>query len=595
MKLLRMTATFGRLDHETLTLTDGLNLLQLPNEAGKSTWAEFLLAMFYGVDTSEREKTGVLPVKTKYQPWNGKAMEGTIELEQDGRRITLTRTSAARAPMSVFSAVYTDSGLPVEGLTGANCGERLLGVPKSVYQRSAFVRQAGLGLTPDESLESRLSALVTTGDETVSYAAADKRLQAWQNRVKHNKTGLIPDAERALAAVEENLQTLAGEHQKNLELHAQLQQLQQQKTNCEAQLRALEAAETQQKRKRLYDAKLAALQASNRENAAAAQCARLPQEGTLQTLSQEAAALLRSPEPEKPAPAPEKPACPPAFTGVDEERLMEKAQHDMREFDRLTAKKYRSSALCWIFAIAGLALAAVGWFGLHEILICAAGAQYDALRQAFGELPELPDAPSDPPELTRPQAEAALARTQTLLAAVQSQLDQSRGRLEQFGSEAELTAKKQELGEQLETLNERKAALELARAALEQANTALAARFSPRLVQEASEIFAALTGGRYARVQVDRRMNLEAGEQDAVMHRLLSLSGGTADGLYLAVRLAICRLLLPASAPIVLDDALAMLDDTRLRLALQLLQQEAASRQILLFTCQSREAQALEN
>ena len=27
MKLLRMTATFGRLDHETLTLTDGLNLL----------------------------------------------------------------------------------------------------------------------------------------------------------------------------------------------------------------------------------------------------------------------------------------------------------------------------------------------------------------------------------------------------------------------------------------------------------------------------------------------------------------------------------------------------------------------------------------
>ena len=721
MKLLRMTATFGRLDHETLTLTDGLNLLQLPNEAGKSTWAEFLLAMFYGIDTSEREKTGVLPVKTKYQPWNGKAMEGTIELEQDGRRITLTRTSAARAPMSVFSAVYTDSGLPVEGLTGANCGERLLGVPKSVYQRSAFVRQAGLGLTPDESLESRLSALVTTGDETVSYAAADKRLQAWQNRVKHNKTGLIPDAERAIAAVEENLQTLAGEHQKNLELHAQLQQLQLQKERCEAQLRALEAAETQQKRKRLYDAKLAALQASNRENAAAAQCARLPQEGTLQTLSQEAAALLRSPEPEKPAPAPEKPACPPAFAGVDEERLMEKAQHDMREFDRLTAKKYRSSALCWIFAIAGLALAAVGWFGLHEILICAAGAlialgcvglallharhnrrreqeldqaqallalygnrsrdefavlaadtrealrvwraacsraaedaasyeaakrlraertaallgsvrmfsdagtpaaaqaaiakalaaygayhdaqlaarqagaQYDALRQAFGELPELPDAPSDPPELTRPQAEAALSPDADAAGrgAVPTRPEpRAAGAVRQRGG---ADGEKQALGEQLETLNERKAALELARAALEQANTALAARFSPRLVQEASEIFAALTGGRYARVQVDRRMNLEAGEQDAVMHRLLSLSGGTADGLYLAVRLAICRLLLPASAPIVLDDALAMLDDTRLRLALQLLQQEAASRQILLLTCQSREAQALEN
>ena len=314
---------------------------------------------------------------------------------------------------------------------------------------------------------------------------------------------------------------------------------------------------------------------------------------------------------------------------------MEKAQHDMREFDRLTAKKYRSSALCWIFALAGLALAAVGWFGLHEILICAVDAlialgcvglallharhnrrreqeldQAQALLTLYGNRSrdEFAVLAADTREALRvwraacsraaedaASYEAAKRLRAERTAAVQSQLDQSRGRLEQFGSEAELTAKKQALGEQLETLNERKAALELARAALEQANTALAARFSPRLVQEASEIFAALTGGRYARVQVDRRMNLEAGEQDAVMHRLLSLSGGTADGLYLAVRLAICRLLLPASAPIVLDDAIAMLDDTRLRLALQLLQQEAASRQILLFTCQSREAQALEN
>ena len=75
------------------------------------------------------------------------------------------------------------------------------------------------------------------------------------------------------------------------------------------------------------------------------------------------------------------------------------------------------------------------------------------------------------------------------------------------------------------------------------------------------------------------------------------MSLGTLDQLYLAVRLAICESALPADdpPPIVLDDALAMLDDTRLRLALQLLQQEAAARQILLFTCQSREAQALEN
>ena len=372
MKLLRMTATFGRLEQETLSLTEGLNVLQMPNEAGKSTWAEFLLAMLYGIDTSEREKTGVLPVKTKYQPWSGKPMEGVIELEHAGRRITLTRTSTARAPLGVFSAVYTDSGLPVEGMTGANCGETLLGVPKRVYQRSAFVRQAGLGLTPDDELEARLSALVTTGDEAVSFAAADKRLLAWQNRVRHNKTGLIPDAERELAAVDSALTALAGEHEKNLALRAQLQSLQAQQTACEEDLRALQAAQAQRKKAQLYDAKRAAMQAANRENAASAVCARLPREDALLTLSQEAASLLSLPELEAAAAAPARPDCPQAFSGVDEERLLDKAQRDMREFDRLTAKKHRPSVPFWVLAALFAGLGAAGWFVRHEPLIPAA-------------------------------------------------------------------------------------------------------------------------------------------------------------------------------------------------------------------------------
>ena len=43
----------------------------------------------------------------------------------------------------------------------------------------------------------------------------------------------------------------------------------------------------------------------------------------------------------------------------------------------------------------------------------------------------------------------------------------------------------------------------------------------------------------------------------------------------------------------VLDDALVRFDDERLRAALALLKEEAASRQIILFTCQRREQAAL--
>ena len=64
------------------------------------------------------------------------------------------------------------------------------------------------------------------------------------------------------------------------------------------------------------------------------------------------------------------------------------------------------------------------------------------------------------------------------------------------------------------------------------------------------------------------------------------------DQLYLAARLAICQLVLPPgkNVPIILDDALANFDNDRCAAALRWLRQEAEHRQILLFTCHSREA-----
>ena len=55
------------------------------------------------------------------------------------------------------------------------------------------------------------------------------------------------------------------------------------------------------------------------------------------------------------------------------------------------------------------------------------------------------------------------------------------------------------------------------------------------------------------------------------------------------------ELALPDDAPIVLDDALAMFDDERAEKALRVLKELSGTRQILLFSCHSREAQMLES
>ena len=66
------------LEGARLELGPGLNVIQAPNEGGKSTWAGFLKAMLYGIDTRDRDRKGYLADKNRYQPWSGAPMEGEL-------------------------------------------------------------------------------------------------------------------------------------------------------------------------------------------------------------------------------------------------------------------------------------------------------------------------------------------------------------------------------------------------------------------------------------------------------------------------------------------------------------------------------------
>ena len=77
MDILRLSATFGRLEQRELTLSPGLNVLYAPNESGKSTWGAFIRTMLYGLSTRER---GPLADKNRFAPWSGAAMQGRMDV-----------------------------------------------------------------------------------------------------------------------------------------------------------------------------------------------------------------------------------------------------------------------------------------------------------------------------------------------------------------------------------------------------------------------------------------------------------------------------------------------------------------------------------
>lgn len=195
------------MNNQTLELSDGLNILQAPNETVTSTWYAFLTAMLYGV--SERDTAGFTPEIDR--PWLGASTRGRMDCLSEGRELTLLReTKRQTAPMGAFKAVLSGTGDPAPGLTGANCGETLIGVPREVFERRALIRQAGPGVTADRELERRVSSLIPSGEGDVLKSP----ISAAQSE--------LAEVRRTLSDLRDNQQTLASTRREAETLKAQL-------------------------------------------------------------------------------------------------------------------------------------------------------------------------------------------------------------------------------------------------------------------------------------------------------------------------------------------------------------------------------------
>ena len=255
MRILSMTATFGKLSRQTLTLEPGLNIIEAPNEWGKSTWCAFLMAMLYGIDTASRSKTGFLADKEHYAPWSGEPMSGSMDILWNGRAITLERRSKGRLPLGEVKAFETGTGVAVPELCVAMPGQVLLGVERSVFARAGFLKLSEMPVTEDESLRRRLNELVTTADESGASDDLAQKLRDLKNRCRFNRKGLLPELEAQQVELDKKLQQLQALQYQISSIRERQNALEAQEKQLENHRQALEYSEHLQ-----YTQKLAAAQ-----------------------------------------------------------------------------------------------------------------------------------------------------------------------------------------------------------------------------------------------------------------------------------------------------------------------------------------------
>lgn len=634
MRIRSATASFGKLENETLRFHEGLNVIHAPNESGKSTWCAFIRAMLYGIDTSERAKKGHLPDKQKYAPWSGAPMEGQMDVLADGCDITIIRTTKTpSAPMQDFKAVYTGTATNVEGMTGRNAGEQLTGVSKEVFRRSAFIEQGTVTVTGGPELEKRINAIVSTGEEETSFSEADERLRSWLRKRRFNRNGELPEIEAKLDEANYELEEAR-------EGARQLGELEEALKESEVECSRLEAEIIESRKLQRRNA-LEKLNQGDRELEA-----RRERFEELSAAYTEKREELRSSR----------------LGLISAEEAEKTAEEDMERYEQLSeqsgAGKWVTPLLFAVFLIAAAVLAALYVAKQNLIFILAAGflcllgiwtaLRYINTRNRFRESEEEKRqilrkyAVSNPEEIretaekhrelvsglkeaermtrlageeynearsaqaeTRQRAIDALdfsldgvgetsALTERLRAArekkaaAERDLAKLRGRLEHIGDSVVIESSISYLEDRYETVSREYDAIELAQKVLKEADLEIQNRFSPRLGELAAEYMSVLTGGRYDSVMIARDFSAMARESgESIARSSAYLSAGTLDLLYLAVRLAVCELALPEgeNCPLILDDVLVNLDEERTAKALELLGEISRNRQVILFTC----------
>lgn len=701
MKIYSMTATFGKLENETLTLQPGLNIIEAPNEWGKSTWCRFILAMLYGLDTKARSTKQAMADKEKYLPWSGSPMSGRMEISWQGRDITIQRSTQGRVPMGKFQAFETDTGLPVPELRADNCGQMLLGVEQSVFRRTGFIHMNEMMITDDGALQRRLNDLVTTGDDSGDAQRLGEGLRNLKNQCRYHNSGRIPQLEQQQRALEETISACERAKNQYEILTARLVELNALQTDYSRHLDRLNYD------KAVHDQQIVAQAIAQREelaqrvNSLENKCAGFPELGQLQSQLEQRRQLDReaAQAKENALNVPPQPEMPQAIPGLPAGGAYEIAKRDAKAYKEAQKKWW---SLLIVLGICNLGLAGAIYYFLEEWMIAAvvaaiglagilAGslksrssrrirrmleeryqsafpelwlrhcrendamwAAYEAQMEQYRQMLARMDAQAAELEQLRcrnqdllsldrllemialrnalkdargdyAQSQSytenlrrmahtpvpyegvdslteTLAETQQKLREIQEQIRRTEAYCAQFRSEVDRLGSPKALQQELDKLKQSIAkayrisdAAQLAMDAVNKASMELQRRFSPGITNQAQSILAQMTENRYEKMKLSTDFRIQSGaKEDVILRPAQTRSEGTIDQMYLALRLAVAQELSP-DAPLVLDDALIRFDDVRLKHTLEVLGQVGKAKQILLFTCQSRENRLMQS
>ncbi len=635
---------FGGLSAVSLNLTEGINLLECPNESGKSTVAAFVKFVLYGFRGKGHSVTD--NAKKMYLPWSGNPAAGSVTLNVGGRRIRVERQAA-----SSDKVACTDLQSGAKLYDGLCPGEEIFGVGAELFEKSAFFSNLNRPEGKDESLAKLLQGLFTTSDSADEAGDAVKLLTKQKNALQGRAgAGEIPTLEKQLVQLTSRLERELDGMQERRELEEELETMTKTAAAREADMERLgeerrnaenyEAVLLLEEYQSLVDARDAA---ANQATAAAENAPTEDDIKDIKELKKENDRLAAAVEAEETAAK----AAAKSKSKTGNLFLLGTALFGFASGFLFGVELMIYAAIALVLAVAFCVLSVITKAKAKEAVAPQSKESYEkskaaldsALKAFGGDADSYEDSVdamtkklleaerqrlvlkekenslqsflqrNDVEELrlradgaTKPERDRNKIEFEYQFAlksamGLRQKESEKKSRLAVLTADgADVSVTETELLAATEALRKAKLrynALCLAIEGLNDSENELRGNVVPRLAELTAKLFARMTGGKYDGLELDNKLFMSF-ESEYGMKSAEHLSAGTREGLYLCMRLALLRLMYgEAKTPVLLDDAFSKQDDTRLESMMKLLSEEG--KQFMIFCCTDRERKTLDS
>lgn len=200
---------FGKIKNKEIVLKDGINLIYGENESGKSTILKFIEAMLFGLSKNKNGK--IRSDFEQYKPWADLEFSGKMKYHlKNGEKYEIFREFKKKRPV-----IYNEFGEDIskqfkaDKTKGISFFEEQVGLDEIAFSKTAMISQQEIRLEKSDTnnLVQKISNLISTGDEQISFQKSIEKL----NKMQNERIGTERTKQKPMNVVNSNIQKLSEE------------------------------------------------------------------------------------------------------------------------------------------------------------------------------------------------------------------------------------------------------------------------------------------------------------------------------------------------------------------------------------------------